>query len=467
MSTTFQNRRANFKAPSIEDTQNYRRQKALDEQKRRRAKRVDSTRQLDVFADLSLGQSDDEEQEDVAIVRTGIASYASLLPPTTLESQPPQSQPPLQANDGSKKKKKKWRPKAKRETVATTSKWADQCMYAELLEMSEEDSWNEAEDGLPDDLDTGWVAVAPIPVGKRCLVVTDQSLGVPGVVPNTCLRSRKLGKLLLPRFPSILPPLTVLDCILDVNWRENGVLHILDVHRWKGQDIGDCETPFRFWWRDTRIAELPLSPPPSSSPKSALSSSENPTSAQLQYRFPYPTRFLPIPYHPETTLRSLAEVIIPLARSSRTLEVQIPRTEPQDISDMAVDQSELVNISTDVLSDGLLLYVSEASYEPGTSPLSSWIPLVDYNAGDNLTASASTSEGPLDIFLRRVLRVGAKKDVSQLPRCEWDGYRIRGFRTGAELASEPITITLSKSEFLEFTSLSNRRTPCKNAGSNM
>ncbi len=46
-------------------------------------------------------------------------------------------------------------------------------------------------------------------------------------------------------FPSSLPPHTVLDCILDDNWRSNGILHILDVIKWKGQDIADCETPFR------------------------------------------------------------------------------------------------------------------------------------------------------------------------------------------------------------------------------
>jgi hypothetical protein len=47
-------------------------------------------------------------------------------------------------------------------------------------------------------------------------------------------------------FPSTLPPHTVVDCILDENWRENGILHVLDVIKWKGQDIADCETPFRF-----------------------------------------------------------------------------------------------------------------------------------------------------------------------------------------------------------------------------
>jgi snurportin-1 len=65
------------------------------------------------------------------------------------------------------------------------------------------------------------------------------------IAPNTTLRSRVLGKMLLPRFPSSLPPLTVLDCILDVNWKDNGIIHVLDVLKWKGQDVCDCETPFR------------------------------------------------------------------------------------------------------------------------------------------------------------------------------------------------------------------------------
>ena len=65
-------------------------------------------------------------------------------------------------------------------------------------------------------------------------------------VPNTTLRSRVLGKALMKPFPSTLPPQTVLDCILDDNWRDNGILHVLDVVTWKAQDLGDCETPFRY-----------------------------------------------------------------------------------------------------------------------------------------------------------------------------------------------------------------------------
>jgi hypothetical protein len=35
---------------------------------------------------------------------------------------------------------------------------------------------------------------------------------------------------------------------------------------------------------------------------------------------------------------------------------------------------EVQRIEVQVQSEGLLLYVSQATYEPGTSPLSTWVP---------------------------------------------------------------------------------------------
>ncbi|KAJ7033189.1 hypothetical protein C8F04DRAFT_1105436 [Mycena alexandri] len=408
------NRQATFKVPPVvrSESQESRRKKALDEQKRKRAQRVDSSRQLDLFADLSLGQSDDEaEAEDPGVVRMGIASYAPLLPPSTSESKTSASNIAVNSVSGQEPplvepKKKKRKQKSKKKSFATPSKWADHCMYAELLEMSEDDPWTISEsstDGLPADLETGWVAVAPVPVGKRCLAVTDTSLGVPGLVPNTCLRSRKLGKLLLPRFPSALPPLTILDCILDSNWRENGILHILDVVKWKGQDIGDCETPFRFWWRDTRLGELSPSPPPSSS---HYNPPFDPTDPKQTYRFPYPTKLLAVPYHTDTSLLALVSQIIPLARASRSVDVEVPvlGNDAGATESMAVDQPTAVRTTrtAEVGADGLLLYVTEACYEAGTSPLSTWIPITKYEEANTMTDPVNATDGPLDLFHRLV-----------------------------------------------------------------
>ena len=62
-------------------------------------------------------------------------------------------------------------------------------MYAELLELNPGpalDLRSDAEDGLPDDLDTGaWIAISGVPVGKRCLAVTYASSGIAGTGTNS------------------------------------------------------------------------------------------------------------------------------------------------------------------------------------------------------------------------------------------------------------------------------------------
>ena len=53
-------------------------------------------------------------------------------------------------------------------------------MYAELLEMNE--SFDLARsDGVPEDIESGWVAVSPVPVGKRCLAITHAAAGIAGI----------------------------------------------------------------------------------------------------------------------------------------------------------------------------------------------------------------------------------------------------------------------------------------------
>ena len=109
-------------------------------------------------------------------------------------------------------KKKRGKNNSKRR-ANKASKWADRCMYAELLEMCADEPWSrgdiddiygnelgdyEGVDGLPRDLETGWVAVAPVPVGKRCLAVTQQSAGVAGVgMSFFSLKASFLGATLL------------------------------------------------------------------------------------------------------------------------------------------------------------------------------------------------------------------------------------------------------------------------------
>lgn len=205
---------------------------------------------------------------------------------------------------------------------------------------------------------------------------------------------------MLPAFPSILPQNTIVDCILDQNWTQNGILHVLDVIKWKGQDIGDCETLFRwatcftcgrnyrsiyvlaigrFWWRDTRMQELLATNPNTISEFTWAAAQPNGQSTSTD-AFPYPMTFAPIPYHSNTSLPNLLSTVIPMARSSRTISI-IPRRLSPTEGEMQVDaQSPITGVSevqrteVQVQSEGLLLYFSQASYEPGTSPLSTWVP---------------------------------------------------------------------------------------------
>jgi len=100
--------------------------------------------------------------------------------------------------------------------------------------------------------------------------------------------------------------------------------------------------------------------------------------------FPYPMTFAPIPYHSDTALPNLLSMVIPMARSLRTISI-IPRCPPPSGAtegEMQVDarpivgtrEGEVQQIEVQVQSEGLLLYVSQATYEPGTSPLSTWVP---------------------------------------------------------------------------------------------
>ncbi|TFK20647.1 hypothetical protein FA15DRAFT_658917 [Coprinopsis marcescibilis] len=457
--TTTSDRKSSYKLPStvIRErfiTQEARRSKALEDQKRRRAQRIDSSRQLDLFANLNLNddsEDDDIAEEDAANVPPSgaIGPYVAMLKENDQSSETTSTYPQSNAAtlaptvdvtleiepEPSQEHRRKRKKKKRNTNYSKPSKWADQCMYAELLELGEGErllEGGEEDDCLPKDLETGWVAVAPVPMGKRCLLVTHQSSGVGGVVPNTTLRSRLLGKTLIPRFPSLLPALTVLDCILDVHWRDNGIIHVLDVIRWKGQDVGDCDAAFRFWWRDTRLKEIPQILPPSikfhlSKPRPGQLCDEGRPS---RYQFPYPTYLVPIPYHANTSLISLDSQIIPAARSVRSITVDIPcpiqshneESEHGDQYNMEVEAPSkpsstftfgpsvtISPASTAIRSDGLLLYVLEAAYEPGTGPLSSWVPIEDVETGDMVTedydhVQGSYLRGPLDLFHRLVKR---------------------------------------------------------------
>ena len=110
-----------------------------------------------------------------------------------------------------------------------------------------------------------------------------------------------------------------------------------------------------------------------------------------------------------------------------TVDVPIHNTEPNtdwylnpQNSTTTFHPHLVESMAASIQPDGLLLYVSEASYESGTSPLSSWIPITGYDkdlgkekdpeeeekerADVNMDGEKGSSgkEGPLDLFQRFV-----------------------------------------------------------------
>ncbi|KZT55193.1 hypothetical protein CALCODRAFT_437504 [Calocera cornea HHB12733] len=303
------NRRASFKLPPLAragDAQEARRLAALEQQQKRREKVITLSRASSYFATLG-----------------------TLTPDS--DSAPPSPSSPL--------------------------KWANKLMYAEVLELGGSGPRMEV------DRENGWVAVGPVPVGKRCMAVT-YALENGAVV--TALHSRLSGHLFL-RYPSHLPPDTILDCILDTKWHETGLLHILDVMRWRSQDLSTCEAEFRFWFLQSRIAELPLIPPPSAPPFK-------------QPYVPMPVPFYLSPLTPAVLLMN----VLPPAKVGRMIPLLAPLPSPGAVLD---------TMPTLCASDGLLLYLKAATYQSGPTPLACWVPNQPLEG---------ESESRLDVFERCV-----------------------------------------------------------------
>ena len=109
----------------------------------------------------------------------------------------------------------------------------------------------------------------------------------------------------------------------------------------------------------------------------------------------------------------LHSCIVPLARSTREIFVDIPISTPFQLApasdsamsiDSSADHNGLTTVPVHVMSDGLLLYVSHASYEEGISPLSCWIPIRPVTIPGEQAIDDTTREnnGPLDLFQRYV-----------------------------------------------------------------
>lgn len=127
-----------------------------------------------------------------------------------------------------------------------------------------------------------------------------------------------------------------------------------------------CNITHRLWWRDTRISEV-----------NPLASLKMPSTSKTT-GYEYPIFFLSVPSFNPLPLSYLLSTVIPAASSSRSVSMNSFVGSADHSMELDCLVSNQVN---NFESDGLLLYHSAASYEPGTSPLSLWLPLIEEHSG--------------------------------------------------------------------------------------
>ncbi|KAG0144817.1 hypothetical protein CROQUDRAFT_46745 [Cronartium quercuum f. sp. fusiforme G11] len=317
-------RQASYKQPASLDqraSQEQRRQHALQDQRARRSDTFDRIRGIEDLEHWTLSDSDDERFADADELTDHVRGQSR---PNSLQqaSAPTSSSSQTDTHDDDVK------PHIKR-----YKRFANRCMRAELLDLSR---------SLPDRYDEHWMMVGPVPKGKRCIALVSHSKAYgPGRL-NTLVLSRSKA-CLIGHFSTVVPGGSVLDCIYN---EQKNVLWVLDVLKWKEQSLIDCESDFRFYWRDIKFQELPLQSLPSPS--------------QLV--------IVPVPYFAtcsKANTYSLTSSLIASRTASATVTLWSPSAQPACQSLEICDEA-----------DGILLYLKSATYESGETVLAGWVPLL-------------------------------------------------------------------------------------------
>ncbi|TKA50716.1 hypothetical protein B0A53_05994 [Rhodotorula sp. CCFEE 5036] len=343
-------RRKSFHAapPSAHSTQALRRLQALDAQRQRRTTAIEAARtafrDLDDLEDLSLAGSSADEADSPPPPPLAASSSSEQQQRSQTDSHP-EAAPVI-----SKTKRKAFKPKYKA--------WAKNLLsYAETLDLRY---------GLPEGIDSDWRAVV-VPKGKRCLCATASEQGG----NNTILYSRVAGRA-LGRFYTSLPA----DCLLDTD-SHLGVLWVLDVCKWRSQYLVQCEAEMRAFFIASKLSELPpqVYSPPSSSSETGSTPPGGGTARPLLV-LPVPN--LAPPLSPSVLLPLLAALnsTPPQTFDISALVVPVPVPDPSALSPSSVPTPP-VPLTIPLHPTGLLLYLSQAHYESGSTPLVSWVPCAD------------------------------------------------------------------------------------------
>ncbi|GAA5865154.1 hypothetical protein JCM3774_002152 [Rhodotorula dairenensis] len=387
-------RRRSFHAapPSAHSTQALRRQLALEQQRQRRTSAIEAARtafrDLDYLEDLSLaGSSADEadspppQPRDLPPHPDGNLAEPDLALAAAGQAPPPP--PPVI----SKTKRKAFKPKYKA--------WAKNLLsYAETLDLRY---------GLPEGIDSEWRAIV-VPKGKRCLCATASEQGG----NNTILYSRVAGRA-LGRFYTSLPP----DCLLDTIWDSHlGVLWVLDVCKWRSQYLVQCEAEMRAFFISSKLSELPTQVycPPSPSTLSDPSETGGGGAASR------PLLVLPVPnLAPPLSPTSLLPLLSALSTTPPTpldISALVLPMPPPPTSTSQPSMPVPVQLNIPLHPTGLLLYLSQAHYESGSTPLVSWVPCRDQIADGMELAEGVARMGQL---VQEWQQVGTPRVAAAVP----------------------------------------------------
>ncbi|XP_048583989.1 snurportin-1 [Nematostella vectensis] len=105
---------------------------------------------------------------------------------------------------------------------------------------------------VPDDLTQEWLMVQ-CPFGKRNLIIAVN--GATSAYTKSGFRVNRFTSLLPGGSPQTLKPneYSILDCIF---CEITSTFYILDIMCWRGHPVFDTETEFRFYWLKTKLQEL-------------------------------------------------------------------------------------------------------------------------------------------------------------------------------------------------------------------
>ncbi|CAG8529794.1 6181_t:CDS:2 [Diversispora eburnea] len=215
-------------------TQEERRLRALEDQKKRRRDLTMHARNLALYKPTEVFSDEESEIDEENDLESNKQAQLKTKRRLELEEEDIEFIP--------KKARHKGRFRGNKQKCKSRNPYRNQIMFAEWMHE------------IPGDLEENWYVVL-CPIGKRCLVVSAKG--------KTICRLR--NGYVMNVFESILPAgsnnysgnknsdFCILDCIYD---QKTFTYYVLDMMCWKGHPIYDCETEFRFYWLTTKLAEI-------------------------------------------------------------------------------------------------------------------------------------------------------------------------------------------------------------------